>query len=316
MTSAQADILGGRDDIAAPFQLEGRSVRGRVVRLGASIDAVLSAHDYPEPVARVLGEAVVLSVLIGSSMKFDGRLIVQTRGDGPVSFLVAEFSTDGAVRAFAKVDEERFEDLLAREPNPGAALMLGSGDLALTIDQGVEHERYQSIAPIEGRTLSDIAQGYFERSEQVPTRIRLAVSCTDGADGEHWRAGGAILQRIAGDDARGDSEEDWTNAHMLFETLEAGELIDPELSAGDLLFRLFHEDGVRIFSALDIERRCSCSRERVAGVLASFPRAEVSEMVEGDGCVRVTCEYCNRDYRIAPSELSVKGLSRDDGAAG
>lgn len=301
---AQFDLLGGRDNLVAAFQMEGRPVRGRIVRLGGVIDEILTAHDYPDPVARVLGEAVVLSVLVGASMKFDGRLIVQTRGDGPVVFLVADYQTDGGLRGFAKTDDARLNDLLAREPTPSAGLLLGSGDLAMTIDQGPEFDRYQSVAPIEGRSLADIAQGYFERSEQVPTRIRLAVERVEALDGGRtWRGGGAILQRIAADETRGDTEEDWDNGRALFDTIDDAELIDPNVSSGVLLFRLFHEDGVRIFPAVDLTRRCSCSRDRIVSVLSSFPRAEVEDMREDDGCVRVTCEYCNLDFRIDMSEL-------------
>lgn len=306
--SPHFDILGGRDDLVAAFQLEGRPVRGRIVRLGSVADEILSAHDYPESVARVLGEALVLSVLVGASLKFDGRLIVQTRGDGPVLFLVADYATEGALRGFAKVDAERLAELTAREPEPSAALLLGSGDVAMTIDQGPDFDRYQSVAPIEGRSLADIAQGYFERSEQVPTRIRLAVSRSVALDGARaWRAGGAILQRVAGDDARGDTTEDWDAGRALFETLEDQELVDPDLSLNGLLFRLFHEEGVRVFPAMELERRCTCSRERIAGVLSSFPRAEVAAMAEGDGRVRVTCEYCNTNYFLTPDEISSFG---------
>ncbi len=298
------DLLGGRDDLVAAFQLEGRPVRGRIVRLGAVLDEILTAHNYPDPVARVLGEAVILSVLVGASLKFDGRLVVQTRGDGPILFMVADYQTDGGLRGFAKADEERLTEMLAREPRPSAGLLLGSGDLAMTIDQGPDFDRYQSVAPIEGRSLADIAQGYFERSEQVPTRIRLSVERVEALDGGRtWRGGGAILQRIAADDERGETADDWDNGRALFETIDDSELVDPDISSGVLLFRLFHEDGVRIFPAVDLTRRCSCSRARIVSVLSSFPRSEVEDMVEPDGCVRVTCEYCNTDFRFDLSEI-------------
>jgi molecular chaperone Hsp33 len=300
------DPLSGRDDMVAAFQLEGRPVRGRIARLGAVADEILAAHDYPAPVARLVGEAAILAALIGDALKFDGRLILQATGDGPVPMLVADFETGGRVRAYAKVDREAYDKLAAAGGAEGAAALLGGGNLAMSIDQGPDFDLYQSLAPIEGARLSDVAERYFEQSEQVPTRVRLAVAENHTEHGRTWRAGGALLQQLAGDDARGDTDEEWENARLLFETLEPVELVDPELSAGAVLFRLFHEDGVRIFPATKLEKRCTCTRASVARVLASFPRAEVDDLAESDGRVRVTCEYCNKDFRFLPADLEAE----------
>ncbi len=309
------DPLSGRDDMVAAFQLEGRPVRGRIARLGAVADDILAAHDYPETVARLVGEAAILAALIGDALKFDGRLIIQASGDGPVPLLVADYETGGQVRAYAKVDRAAFDALDAAGGAKGAAALLGGGNLAMTIDQGANFDLYQSLAPIEGAELSDVAERYFERSEQVPTRVRLTVAENHTAAGRAWRAGGALLQQVAGDDARGDTQEEWENARLLFETLEPVELVDPLLSAGAVLFRLFHEDGVRIFPATRLAKRCTCTRASVARVLASFPRAEVDDLAEPDGLVRVTCEYCNKDFRFVPDALTSEARDGDTGGS-
>ncbi|MCG8442896.1 MAG: Hsp33 family molecular chaperone [Caulobacterales bacterium] len=288
-----------RDDSVAAFQLEGRSVRGRLVRLGGVIDDIIGAHDYGEEVGRLVGETVALAVLVGASLKFDGRLIVQASGAGPVTFLVADYESTGHVRGFAKADEAALAALLAAEPRPDADALLGGAHLAMTIDQGPDFNRYQSLAAIEGGSLAAAAERYFETSEQVPTRLRLAVGVEQVGDGPpRWRAGGAILQRIAGDEARGDTDEDWDYAAALFDTVEDVELLDRQVTPDRLLLRLFHEEGVRLFPADAIAKRCTCSNARIARVLASFPESEIAELTEGDERVRVTCEYCNRDFLL------------------
>lgn len=298
------DPLTESDDVVAAFQIDGAPVRGRIARMGASIDAVLGAHDYPESVARLLGEAVLIAALVGHSLKFEGKLIAQASGDGPVSFLVADYDTRGAVRGFAQFDHEAVRQAELDARAPGANHLLGDATFALTIDQGPDFDRYQSVAAVEGVSLAEVAEAYFLHSEQVPTRMRLAVARVqyDGAP-PVWRAGGALLQKIAGDEARGDTTEAWERSRHLFDTLEPIELVDPTLSAARVLYRLFHEDGVRVFPPTRVDARCGCSQERIARVLASFPREEVRAMAESDGCVRVTCEYCNSRYAVTLDEI-------------
>ncbi len=174
----------------------------------------------------------------------------------------------------------------------------------MTIDQGPEMDRYQGITPIEGETLALCAETYFAQSEQTPTRVRLAVGQLSTDDGFVWRAGGLLIQNIAGDeDARGDSEEMWTRAQALFETVGEDELIDPTVPADQLLWRLFHEDGVRLFRPKPLRAFCRCTPERILGVLQSFPAEERVDMVEADGMIRVTCEYCSRVYEVAPGDV-------------
>ncbi len=284
------------DDLVAGFQIESWPVRGRVVRLGESVDAILRRHDYPEPVANLLGEACALAALVGAALKFDGRLIVQAQGDGPVAYVVADYDTSGSLRGYCRFDPARVEDVNQGFARPGAHSLLGNGVFVMTVDQGPDMERHQGVTPIEGESLALCAEHYFAQSEQLPTRVRLAVGEQDGL----WRAGGAMIQLVAGDMARGDTEEAWNRTKILFETLGEEELTDPDLTTDRLLYRLFHEDGVRMFDAKPLRASCRCSAEGVLGMLRSFPLAERADMVEDDGMIRVTCEYCSRTYEIEP----------------
>ena len=291
------------DDLAAAFQIEGSSVRGRLVRLGDTIDAILSAHAYPEPVAALLGEACALAALVGSSLKFEGRLIVQAQGDGPVRYVVADYDTRGHMRGYCRFDEAEVAAASQGFARPGARSLLGEGVFVMTLDRGPDFERTQGITPIEGESLSLAAEHYFQQSEQIPTKVRLAVGSVVGDEGVSWRAGGALIQLIAGDDARGSTEEAWDRSRALFQTLADDELLDPTITPETLLFRLFHEDGVRLEDARALVAQCRCSRDRIAGVLTSFNPEERAEMVEPDGKIRVTCEYCATIYELTPEEI-------------
>ncbi|WP_291843898.1 Hsp33 family molecular chaperone [Maricaulis sp.] len=300
-----SDPLGEHDNIVAGFQIEGRTVRGRVTRMGSVLDEILSAHDYPEPVARLLGEAVLITTLVGDALKFDGRLIVQAQGDGPVRFLVAEHVSGEGVRGFASLDRVAVEAALAQAPEPDAMMttLLGHGSFAMTIDHGPDMDQYQGVVALEGTSLSEVAETYFRQSEQTPTRLHCAIGeIWSGDQDRQWRGGGALLQSVAGDEARGSADEDWDHARALFETVEDGELLDPDLSAGALLYRLFNEDGVRLLEPASVAKRCSCERERLRRIIASFPADDRAEM-ETDGAIVMTCEYCNRDWKFDPLEV-------------
>ncbi len=291
------------DDLVAAFQIDGQPVRGRIARLGGMVDDILTRHAYPEPVANLLGEACALAALVGASLKFEGRLILQAQGDGPVAYVVADYDTTGALRGYCRYDAERVAEVSGGFALPGAKTLLGQGVFIMTVDQGGEMERYQGVTPIEGETLALCAEHYFAQSEQVPTRVRLAVGQVRTDADPSWRAGGVILQNVAEDEARGSTHEAWTTAQALFETLGEDELVDPRIAPERLLYRLFHEDGVRLFAPSPLRAFCRCSRERIEGVLRSFPAGERAEMVEDDGLIRVTCEYCSRTYDIAPGSI-------------
>jgi molecular chaperone Hsp33 len=293
------------DDLAAPFQIEDQPVRGRLVRMGASIDEILTRHDYPPAVANLLGETCALAALVGASLKFEGRLIVQAQGKGPVSYVVADYDTEGALRGYCRYEPEQLAQAEAGAMlKPlGARALLGDGVFIMTIDQGPDMERYQGVTPIEGETLALCAERYFAQSEQTPTRVRLAVGQADSGAGPKWRAGGILLQNIAEDEKRGATAEAWREAQFLFETVGEDELIDPALSPETLLYRLFHEQGVRLFPARPLKAFCRCSEQRILGVLKSFGRAERADMVEPDGRIHVTCEYCSRVYKVEPQAV-------------
>src|SRR2546423_11162075 len=313
------------DDTILPFEVAPLDLRGRVVRLGPTVDTILTGHDYPEPVAKLLGEAIVLGVLLGSALKFEGRFILQTKTDGPVRMLVVDFMTPDKVRACARFDKDRMAQAMTTG-NTDAGALLGRGHLAMTIDQGGDMSRYQGLVALEGGNLEDAAHEYFLRSEQVPTRVRLAVAeelrAASGGASHRWRAGGILLQFVPraperarvpdldpGDAPEGTTphtvpEDDaWVEGRSLIETVEDVELIDPAVSSERLLYRLFHERGVRVFRSADLHAECSCSRESVEAMLRSFPQSDRADMVE-NGVISVTCEFCSATYVFKPADVA------------
>lgn len=300
------DLVLPSDDLVLPFQVEHADVLGRLVRLGATVDTILSRHAYPEPVSRLLGEAVALTALLGASLKSDGKLILQAATDGPVDLLVADFVFPGSVRGYARFDAER---LAAADWEDDAAL-LGQGHLAMTIDQGMDSERYQGVVPLEGESLTEAADTYFRQSEQLPTFIRLAVArhfrAGENGDGAWtWRAGGLLVQKLTREGglvSPKDFEEDWTRAKTLAETVEDHELLDPMLPPDRLLYRLFHEEQVRVYRPIPLQTYCSCSRERVEDMLRRFSPEELADMVV-DGELWVACEFCNTRYDFDPEKF-------------
>ncbi|MFT4089926.1 MAG: Hsp33 family molecular chaperone [Asticcacaulis sp.] len=287
-------------DYAARFVLETLPVHGRLVRLDDALNEILSAHDYPAPVANLLAEACVLAVLVGSALKFEGRLIMQAQGDGAVRYVVADYDTSGTLRGFCRYDEGELNSLInanaAEFTSLGAQDLLGKGTFIMTLEPDNGGERYQGVTPIEGESLSLCAEYYFAQSEQVPTQIKLAAAHEDG----RWRAGGAMIQALAGDDSRGDTREAFTHVRALFATLGEDELTDLSLDAERLLYRLFHEDGVRLSPPQAVTRQCRCSQEKVEELVKSFSNDDQADMIEADGKVHITCEYCSTTYFIEP----------------
>ncbi len=302
-----AAVSAPTDNLAAAFQIEGWPVRGRLVRLGETVDKILSAHNYPEPVAALLGEACVLAAIVGSALKFEGRLIVQAQGDGPVRYVVADYDTQGHLRGYCRFDEDAVAAASTGFARAGAKTLLGQGVFVMTLDRGPDFERTQGITPIEGESLSLAAEHYFEQSEQLPTKVRLAVGSLTTEAGTQWRAGGALIQLIASDDARGSTEDVWDRSRALFGTLADDELIDPTITPEILLYRLFHEDGVRLEDARALKAQCRCSSDRISAVLSSFGPEERADMVEPDGKIHVTCEYCGTLYKLAPDAVAEAG---------
>jgi molecular chaperone Hsp33 len=310
------------DDHVVPFAVAPLDVRGRTVQLGPMLDAILTRHDYPEPVARLLAEACVVTVLLGTSLKFEGKFILQTRTDGPVDMLVADFTTPGALRAYARFDAARLDEIGAAAT---AGELLGSGVLALTIDQGEHTQRYQGIVELDGTSLEEAARTYFRQSEQIPTEIRLSVGKlllpAEGGPRQQWRAGGILAQflpeaperlrmpDLPGGDGDpnvavgGPSDNSWQELLALMTTVEAVELVDPSTGSERLLYRLFHEHGVRVFDSVAVADHCSCSREKIGGILKGFTAEEIAESTE-DGAIKVSCEFCSTEYAFQPAEFA------------
>ena len=286
-------------DVLRPFQLESSQVRGRLVRLGAAVDAVLQAHAYPRPVSDLLAELLALVGGLAGGLKFNGRFSLQIKGDGPVRLVVADVTNDGEMRGYAS-----FNAAAIGETAPFAELV-GKGLMALTVDQAASGgETYQGIVQLEGGSLQDSMLAYFQQSEQVPTGIRSAVAFDPVAGA--WRAAALIVQAMPGEGATAaaEREDDWRRTMLLLETLSDKELLDPQLDPDALLFRLFHEDGVRVFESLDLRFGCSCDAERVGNMLKQFERDEVLAMPDESGKVTVTCEFCSRVYRFTPAEIA------------
>lgn len=309
------------DDNVLPFYAELAGVNGRLVRLGGAIDDLLNKHDYPEPVSQVLGEAVALVAMIGSAMKFDGKLILQTKSDGPVGMLVVQFTTPEAIRGYASFDQEKL-DQLVNGNGLSSVDLLGKGHLALTVDQGADMDLYQGIVALEGKGLSAAAHNYFEQSEQLKTFVKVAVARHyvggSGDDASHmrWRAGGLMVQDLTSEGGRAvlakpDIDEDdieeadddgWNRAYHLASTVKDHELLDPLLAPEQLIYRLFHEERVRVFPDRMISSNCNCSREHLQGVISRFSSADLDDMVE-NGVIEVKCEFCSEKYQFERNEF-------------
>ncbi len=305
-------------DVVIPFAVKPLGVRGRIVRLGAVIDDILSRHDYPDAVSGLVAESIALTAMLGSALKFDGKFIVQTKTTGPVQMIVADFVSPGGVRGCAKFSQPRIDEL----KKPDQKQLLGEGILGMTVDQGADMERYQGIVQLGDSTLADAAHTYFQQSEQIPTRLRIAAGplLARGEKQTHWRAGAILVQHLPAEggssplkEMQGDApegaehevEEDdnWVKARLLLDTIEDHELLDPTLSAEDILYRLYHEDGVTVYPAIPITRHCTCSREAVAVMIGNFKPTERSDMVKNEQ-IEVICEFCSTAYRFTLAEFA------------
>ena len=303
------EAMSDRRDLTLPFRIEGQNVNGRIVKLNQLASDVLSRHDYPESVGRLLGEALVLAAMLGSMLKFDGRFILQLQGKGPISMLMGDYASGGALRGFAQFDAEQLEAALERGES-GLALLGDKGHMAFTVDQGEDMERYQGIVPLEGADLAEAALEYFHRSEQIETSLRLAAApmILPGGNTE-WRAGGILLQQGAkegGTDTPPDTElrvasDDWQRLRILLQTTQDSELLDVDLEAETLAYRLFNEDGVRVFEPRPLHFLCPCTRQRVQNMLSGLPDQDRSEMAEQEN-IEVRCEFCNELYVFEPEE--------------
>ncbi len=320
------------DDLVLPFRTVKSGAQGRLVRLGSAADEIITRHNYPEPVSRVLGEALALASLLGSLLQSNGRLILQTQTDGPLRQLAVNFTSPGELRGLASFDAERIEAAI-RTGSGSAAAILGNGHLAMTIDPGGKAPRTQGIVELAGNTLAQAALTYFRQSEQIPTFVRLTVArqqlreVAGGPLVTRWRAGGLIVQHLPDDSAistsrpetdprsavneteddaaRAAYDEDWNRARMLASTVEDHELVDPTLTAEQLLYRLFAEEGVRVLEPVLLRAHCGCTRDRVERLLKTFGSTELGDLREPDGSLSVKCEYCSNEHRFTPEQVAI-----------
>ncbi len=299
VTGMPVDVAAG--DLVQPFQVEAPGLRGRLVRLGPAVDTILTRHDYPAPVARLLAEALALAAALAGALKYEGVFTLQIKGEGPVKMLVADITSAGKLRGYAEITGD-LPDAAAIEAAPVPRLC-GKGFLAFTVDQGEHTERYQGIVELDGATLGDCIHHYFVQSEQFSAAVRLATrQDSSGA----WRAGALMLQRLPDHEAiiaREERDESWRRAVILMNSARDAEILDFALTPTDLLYRLFHEDGVRIFAPHGLAFGCRCSRDRAARILSSLPRAEVVDLTV-DGQVTVTCQFCNTTQAFDETQIA------------
>jgi len=320
------------DDTVLPFQLDRSDIRGRVVRLDTALDEILSQHDYPPAIERLVAEAALLTALIGPTIKLRWKLSLQIRGDGPVRLVATDYyapEAEGAparIRAYAGFDEDRL--------NAGADpfSQIGHGYFAILIDQGAGTTPYSGLTPIAGNSLSDCAQTYFAQSEQLPTRFALGFDKVGGS----WRAGGVMLQKmpsapprpaenaeatgqvlLSASDLLADEEEveAWSRANILLESVKADELIGPEVQPTHMLVRLFHEEGPRVFDPHPVQFGCSCSPGRVRESLSIYSQKDISHMTTDAGVVTADCQFCSAHYEFDPKSLGFEAVEAEGGGA-
>jgi molecular chaperone Hsp33 len=328
--------LGSRiawDDTILPFQLDLSDIRGRVARLDGTLDRILGQHAYPAPVEALVAEVALLTALIGQTVKLRWKLSLQVRGKGPARLIASDYYGPAAegqparIRAWASFDADRLDP--AAEP----FTQIGEGYFAILIDQGAGTTPYQGITPIAGRSLSDCAATYFAQSEQLPTRFALSYgrSRLPGA-GERWRAGGVMLQHMpkaspfargeatgeggllaAADLLDGEEGDNWTRANLLLDTVEDLELIGPQVQPTDLLLRLFHEEGPRVFDPQPVQFGCSCSADRVRQSLSIYSARDIRRMTLPEGIVTADCQFCGAHYEFDPRTLGFEATLTPEG---
>lgn len=292
------------------FFIPPRDARGRIVRLDKSLEQILSAHAYPPQIEALLAEALVLTALLGSSLKdAGGQLTLQAQTQaGVVKLLVCDFK-DGALRGYVQFDEEQAATLPA---DATLFALFGEGYLAITFDREKKsaHDdgRYQGIVPLEGNSLSEATELYFVQSDQIPTLIRVGI---DRRDGKTVKAGGIMLQHLPqGEEGRERlhvriNHEEWEHIEVLAGSITSGELTDTDLPLEEIVWRLFHEeDEVRIEEGKGLSRGCRCDESHIRDVISRFPVAERNEMADGSGNIAVNCEFCSRSFPISLNSIS------------
>ena len=312
------------DDTVLPFQLDRSDIRGRVVRLDGVLEQVLQQHNYPPQIEALVAEMALLTALMGQAIKLRWKLSLQVRGKGAARLIATDYygpQEDGQparIRAYASFDAERLD------PAASPFSQIGEGYFAVMLDQGEGMLPYQGFTPIAGGSLSACAETYFAQSEQLPTRFALTFGrSSEPGRGEHWRGGGVMLQhmpRVGGgvaaeigsgeggllshvDILSGDEGENWTRANLLLDTVEEMELIGPQVTPSDLLIRLFHEEGPRVYDAQAVRFGCSCSEEKVRQTMSIYSQKDIARMTTPEGVVTADCQFCGAHYEMDPRTL-------------
>ena len=278
------------------FGIEGTSIRGRLVRLGKTYEEILKNHNYPNQVAGLLGELTVMTISLADSLKYEGQFILQTQSDGPINMMVSNVTSSGEVRSYAKY---KIKDVSNTNKQKSIPYLLGKGHIAFTVDQGINTERYQGIAALEGSSLAECAQNYFRKSEQIETAILLAASPNQK------KAAGIMIQKMpistqisnsAGSLLHEKGDDDWRNSVILMGSLTTDEILDTNVTTHEILYRLYHEAGVRIHNAKSLKFQCQCSNEKIGTTLAAFPRKEIDSMKTIEGLITANCEFCGTQF--------------------
>ncbi|SDQ83260.1 Hsp33 family molecular chaperone [Pseudovibrio sp. Tun.PSC04-5.I4] len=325
MTSTPAQPTPAGVDAVVPFTVEALDIRGRVINMGPVLNSILARHQYPGPVNKLLSKAIVLTAMLGSTLKFEGRLTLQAQSDGAVSMLVVDFNAPDGLRAMAQFDAAKVADVASQDGFKPDHL-LGKGHLAFTIDQGAHTSRYQGIVVLDGTTLEEAAHEYFQKSEQIPTLLRLGVAemltkSEEGGADHSWTAGGIMVQFLPqspdrmkqadihpGDAPEGhehhamDEDDAWIEARSLAETVKDDELTDPNLTVEGLLYRLFHEHGASVYTPQNVSDKCSCSAEKITAMIQSFSEEDKTEM-KAEGMVHIKCDFCSMDYELDANKV-------------
>ncbi|MBX9634531.1 MAG: Hsp33 family molecular chaperone HslO [Magnetospirillum sp.] len=292
------------NDLILPFQLSGGAVRGRLVRLGPAVDAVLAGHDYPDAVGKLLAETLALAGVLAGALKYDGVFTLQAQGNGPVALVMADVTSDGEMRGYARFDAEKLAAAPAGDAVPS---LLGTGYLAFTVDQGPKTDRYQGIVELTGASLAHCAKEYFAQSEQLDTEVVLASQAP--VDGAGWKASALMIQRMPGSQpgapilTADDSQEHWRTAVILLGSLTHAELLDSALSAETIAYRLFHGEGLQAWEPKALMAKCRCSRPKIASALRAIPRHEIASLKNDQGEVTITCEFCQTVYAFDDEAL-------------
>lgn len=319
-----AEMIFDWDDTVLPFQLDATDIRGRVARLDGVLSGILKQHDYPEPVEALVAEMALLTALIGQTIKLRWKLSLQVQTNGPVRMIATDFygpekeGQPARIRAYASFDRDRVD------PDKPPFEQLGAGYFAVLIDQGSGMQPYQGITPLAEDSVSKAAEAYFAQSEQLPTRFALTFGkSTEAGGAEKWRAGGVMIQHmpkaspfasgeggsgaggvlLAQDLVHGDEEENWSRANILLDSVEDFELIGPSVSSTNLLLRLFHEEGPRVFDAQPVEFGCSCSEDRVRNSLSIYGVKDIEKMTTETGTVTADCQFCGAHYELDPKTV-------------